>query len=110
MKLDANGNHIFSKSLGQDQMAHRRGYGVAFDPCDQSLVVTGTADKNVDFGDGLTSGHSSLFVARYAPAGALVWAKRFGTAVAGPGVPSIRMPEEQASASTARGTRSFPES
>jgi len=71
------GAHIWSKRMGSDgqDMAN----GVALDS-NNNIVVVGTFMGTVDFGAGpmTSAGSSDIFVAKFAPSGALLWAKRFG--------------------------------
>lgn len=80
VKLDPQGNHVWSKRFGDagDQAA----YTLAVDPNDD-VIVAGGYDGTIDFGAGPlpTSGLSDVYVAKLsAAAGAPLWSKRFGSA------------------------------
>ncbi|MEP7119311.1 MAG: hypothetical protein ABJE95_00135 [Byssovorax sp.] len=78
-KLDATGNHLWSKAFGDD--ANQAGYSVAATP-EGDVVVAGELGGTVDFGVGITlksSGGTDVFVAKLAGAGgATTWANRYG--------------------------------
>jgi hypothetical protein len=76
VKLDATGNHVWTKQLGGP--SNQASLGVA---CDTSgnVVVAGVQEGTVDYGGGaLTASGSDVFVARYAANGSHVWSKLFG--------------------------------
>jgi len=76
-KYDGNGNHLWSKNFG-NQFNEVPG-GVAVDPAG-NIVMTGSFDRSVKFGDTEhgNAGESDVFVARFAPDGAVLWSKTFG--------------------------------
>lgn len=78
-KYDANGDHLWSENFG-DAFNDVAG-GVAVDPSG-AIVMTGSFDKTVKFGDGDTPhtafGESDIYVARYNPDGKLLWVKTYG--------------------------------
>ncbi|WP_437544823.1 hypothetical protein WME97_37010 [Sorangium sp. So ce367] len=88
-KLDADGEHVWSKRFGDEAL--QRAYGVAVDGAG-NVVISGTFLGSVDFGAGpLVSegGYGPLepgsvtwggnaFVTKLNPAGELLWAKRLG--------------------------------
>jgi hypothetical protein len=78
-KLDASGNHVWSKRFGDAN--NQQGTGVAVDSAGD-VVVIGTFSGSIDFGDGpLTSaGGDDIFVAKLDASGNHVWSKRFGDA------------------------------
>jgi hypothetical protein len=77
VKLDPNGNHVWTKHFGAtgDQVA----LAVACDAAG-NVVVTGGQEGSVDYGGGALAaiGQHDLFVARYQPNGAHAWSKIFG--------------------------------
>jgi hypothetical protein len=76
-KLDGNGTHLWSKSLGGT--SNDEAHGVAVDPSDD-VVLTGFVTGTVDLGAGPASGSASsdVFVVKYSPAGLYQWSRRFG--------------------------------
>ncbi|WP_437784462.1 outer membrane protein assembly factor BamB family protein [Sorangium sp. So ce1097] len=88
-KLDADGEHLWSKRFGD--AALQRAYGVAVDGSGD-IVVSGTFQGSVDFGGGplVSSGGfeplgpgsvtwgGNAFVTKLNPEGELLWAKRLG--------------------------------
>jgi hypothetical protein len=78
-KLDANGNHQWSKAFGDPD--EQRAFGVAVDSTG-SVVVTGNFQGSVDFGGGalLSAGGSDIFVAKLDASGKHLWSKAFGEA------------------------------
>lgn len=77
VKLDSDGNHIWSKQFGG--AGDQYGNGIATGT-DGALVVTGSFGGTIDFGGTLLSsaGGSDIFVAKLDPAGVHIWSKRFG--------------------------------
>jgi hypothetical protein len=77
-KLDASGNHVWSKRFGNTNVAQRAN-ATAFDSAG-NVVVTGYFGGTVDFGGGpLTSpDNQDIFVAKLDPNGNHVWSKGFG--------------------------------
>lgn len=79
-RYSAAGSHLWSRRIGAD--ADDRGNAVAVDGS-RNVVVAGTVQNYVDFGDGVvtgTEGGFDAFVAKYAAAdGGHLWSKRFGT-------------------------------
>ncbi len=78
VKLDADGNHLWSKRFGEATF-DQESSGVAVDP-DGNVLVAGLLKGTVDFGGGpLTSaGAFDAFVLKLDPSGNHVWSKRFG--------------------------------
>ena len=78
-KLDAAGDHVWSKRFGDG--TNQYAAGVAVGP-DGGVVVVGAFEGTVDFGGGpLTSaGDVDAFVVKLDAAGDHVWSKRFGAA------------------------------
>jgi hypothetical protein len=78
-KLDAEGNHIWSKDFGD--AADQTVSGVALDATSNVVIVGGVAGS-IDFGGGaLTSaGLADVFVAKLSSSAGHVWSKRFGDA------------------------------
>jgi hypothetical protein len=76
-KLDAAGNHLWSKRFGDG--ANQRANGLAVDGAG-NVVVAGGFDGTLDFGSIVltSSGVEDVFVAKLDATGAPVWAKRFG--------------------------------
>ncbi|WP_438019829.1 hypothetical protein WMF18_12505 [Sorangium sp. So ce315] len=88
-KLDADGEHLWSKRFGD--AALQRAYGIAVDGAGD-IVVSGTFQGSVDFGGGplVSSGGfgplepgsvtwgGNAFVTKLNPEGELLWAKRLG--------------------------------
>lgn len=79
-KLDANGNHVWSKRIG-DAATQQIAGGLGIDPSG-TLVWSGSFQGTVDFGSGpLTSaGSEDIFYVRYDAAGNLLSAQTFGDA------------------------------
>ncbi|MFS8069925.1 MAG: hypothetical protein ACMG6S_26465 [Byssovorax sp.] len=76
MKLDAAGNHVFSRAFGGDKYS-KRALDVATDPAGNA-IVTGSCDVSVDLGAGAVDcGPTGIFIAKYDGAGALVWEKHY---------------------------------
>lgn len=78
-KLDAAGNHVWSKRFGG---AHgQRGRGIAADR-DGNVIIAGSVWGATDFGGGLltSEGFEDIFVAKLDPHGEHIWSKRFGDA------------------------------
>jgi hypothetical protein len=76
-KYSQSGAHLWSKRFGGS--GPDVGYGVATDRAG-NVIVAGYFNGTADFGgDSLTSaGANEIFIARYSPAGAHLWSKRFG--------------------------------
>ena len=85
VRLDANGNHVWSRRFGNS--SNQAGAGVAVDPSGNVLLV-GTFSGSIDFGGGsLTSaGSTDVFVAQLDAAGVHSWSRIFGDASAQTGV------------------------
>jgi hypothetical protein len=78
IKLDPAGKHIWSRRFGGqlDELA----VSMAVDPAG-SVVMTGSFDDVLDFGDGAplhTAGRSDVFVAKLGPDGSTLWAQKLG--------------------------------
>lgn len=78
-KLGADGSHIWSKAFGG--LNNQRIEDIAVDETD-GIVIVGDFMGTIDLGGGLVSsaGGADIFLAKYAPNGAFVWGKRFGSA------------------------------
>ena len=76
-KLDAAGDHVWSKRFGDADP--QKGLSAAVD-ASGNAIVTGCFEGAVDFGgDSLTSaGSGDIFVAKFDAAGNHLWSKRFG--------------------------------
>lgn len=79
VKLDAAGNHVWSKRFGD--LGDQYGSGIAVDG-NGNVLVSGSFSSYVDFGGGtLTSaGATDAFVLKLDPSGNHIWSKRFGDA------------------------------
>ncbi|MDI1479128.1 SBBP repeat-containing protein [Polyangium sp. y55x31] len=77
-KLDAMGNHVWSKKFGNPSA--QRGKGVAIDVFG-NIVVTGEFFNQVDFGGGavVSAGGRDVFVAKLNPDGGPLWVRRYGS-------------------------------
>jgi hypothetical protein len=75
--LDPNGNHLWSKRLGDS--AQQFGQAVAFDG-DDDLLVAGYFYGSIDFGGGAldSAGSADVFVAKLDGSGNHVWSARYG--------------------------------
>jgi hypothetical protein len=81
VKLDASGNHVWSKRFG-DGAGAQTGRGVAVD-AQGNLFVAGEFSGTLDFGGGLvlvSAGGLDVFAAKLSPAGDVLWARRAGDA------------------------------
>ena len=76
VKYDASGTYLWSRQISS---GGNQATGVAVDSSN-NLVVVGWFAGTIDFGAGPLSSAGSwdIFVAKFAPDGTLVWAKRFG--------------------------------
>lgn len=76
-KLDATGNHVWSKQLGTAGQYHIvRGSAVA---PDGSVYITGEFSGSIDFGGGaLSSAATHIFLAKFDATGNHLWSKQFG--------------------------------
>jgi len=74
----ANGAYRWDKTV--DSTGFSGGYGVAADPNNGDLVVTGPFSGTADFGTGSisTSGGTAIFVARFSGSGGSIWTKSYG--------------------------------
>jgi FlgD Ig-like domain len=79
-KLDADGNHLWSKHFGNTgpQLVGNYGEDVAIDVAD-NVFVTGSCSGSIDFGEGVLQGLGvqAMFLAKYDSAGNHVWSQRF---------------------------------
>lgn len=77
-KLDAGGNHVWSKQFGNAVL--QSGQGVAIGP-NGEVAITGFFQGTVNFGGGnlATAGLTDIFVAKFDAAGNHVWSKKFGS-------------------------------
>lgn len=77
VKLDATGNHLWSKRFGNDQQ--QEGKAVAIDAAG-NIIVAGMFWGTIDFGGGaITSTGIDVFVAKLDSAGNHVWSKAYGS-------------------------------
>jgi len=77
-KLDANGNHLWSRSFGGGGYQVPECFAVT---ADGGVVVAGRFTGSVDFGGGkilCESSQTDIFLASRSPEGEHLWAKRFG--------------------------------
>jgi hypothetical protein len=74
------GNTVWAERFGDTNV--QAGQSLAVDALG-NVVVTGLAGGTVDFGGGplMSAGGSDIFVAKFDPSGALLWAKLFGDAL-----------------------------
>lgn len=81
VKLDKTGNHVWSRSFGDEAQQTVRGLSV---DGAGNIVITGSlsTDDGVDFGVGplLSGGGSDAFAAKLDGSGATLWSLRFGDA------------------------------
>lgn len=86
-KLDPTGTPLWSKLIGDEK--DQQGASVATDTAG-NVLLTGWVDGTVDFGGNVgtltSAGLSDIFVAKFDPNGAALWAKRFGDASAQQGL------------------------
>ena len=77
VKLDPAGKHVWSRRFGSN--LDELGVGLAVDPAG-SVIITGSFDDTLDFGDGVmkTAGRSDVFVAKLAPDGHTLWSRKLG--------------------------------
>lgn len=77
VKLDAAGNHLWSKRYGDS--AQQQSAAVAIDT-EGNIVIAGTFWGTLDFGGGpiKSGGQDDIFVAKLDPSGNHLWSKRFG--------------------------------
>ena len=76
-KLDASGNHLWSKHFGNQ--GSDVGASIAVDTSGD-VLLTGFFSNGVDFGGGVlnSAGSLDLFIAKFDGAGTHLWSKRFG--------------------------------
>ena len=79
IKLDPSGKHLWSRRFGSN--LDELGVSLAVDPSG-SVIITGSFDDALDFGDGpmRTAGRSDVFIAKFAPDGNTLWSRRLGNA------------------------------
>lgn len=77
VKMNANGNHLWSRSFGDASQQNAR--GVAFDSMG-SVLVTGVFAGTMSFGGGplISAGGNDIFVAKLDANGGHLWSKSFG--------------------------------
>jgi hypothetical protein len=78
VKLDSDGNHLWSQAFGDD--GFQLGWGVAADS-DGSVIITGEHNGTIDFGGGpMTAdpGQLRVFLAKLDEDGAHTWSRSFG--------------------------------
>lgn len=77
VKLDASGEHLWSRRFGAALGQYAR--SVAVD-AEGNIIVAGTFEGTFDLGGGnlVSAGQNDIFVAKFEPSGAHVWSKRFG--------------------------------
>ncbi|HRI71586.1 MAG TPA: SBBP repeat-containing protein [Polyangium sp.] len=79
-KLTADGNHVWSKSFGDDEV--QNSYGLAVDAA-SNVIIAGSFKKTIGFGGGtLNAGGSfvDVFVAKFNGDGAHQWSRQYGVA------------------------------
>ena len=83
VKYDSNGALVWAKQAGGT--SDDDGYGIATDGCSGNSLVTGYFREIVTFGVGepnqtalTSSGGTDIFIAKYDPNGALMWARKAG--------------------------------
>jgi hypothetical protein len=78
VKVDAMGNHVWSKSFGTAGLQSVQ--SVAITPTDE-IVIAGYFQTSINFGGAnlTTSGGSDMFVAKFDAAGTHLWSVRFGS-------------------------------
>ncbi len=79
-KLDANGNHVYSRRFGDVEPMGQTGErlrGLAIDSAGNA-VLSGIMDGSIDFGGGPLASAAGAFVAKIGPTGGHVWSKVFG--------------------------------
>ncbi|HKW14190.1 MAG TPA: FlgD immunoglobulin-like domain containing protein [Candidatus Krumholzibacteria bacterium] len=78
LKLDTNGNHVWSKRCGGpgSETAH----DIALAASQTQLVVSGQFDNSVDVGGGpmATNGSVDVFLAKYDVSGNFIWGRHYG--------------------------------
>ena len=74
----ANGSYLWDKVVGGTGFSGA--YGLATDPANGDIIVTGTFSSTMDFGTGdiSTGGGYAIFVARYTASGSALWVKTYG--------------------------------
>ncbi len=79
VKLDPTGKHLWSRRFGSN--LDELGVSLAVNPAG-SVIITGSFDDTLDFGDGpmRTAGRSDVFIAKFAPDGNTLWSRRLGNA------------------------------
>ncbi|MBI4703849.1 MAG: hypothetical protein HY744_22290 [Deltaproteobacteria bacterium] len=78
VKLDPNGEHLWSQRFGGAD-SHQYAFDVAVDPLG-NIVLVGELQGSVDFGGGAlaSEGTYDVFVARFTAAGKHQWSRRYG--------------------------------
>lgn len=79
VKLDPSGAPIWANAYVNDGFAHQIARSVAVDG-EGNIIVVGELQETVDFGTGPldSAGDTDVFVLKLDPAGATVWAQRYG--------------------------------
>jgi cysteine-rich repeat protein len=85
VKLDAAGNHLWSKRFGDS--AQQEAHTVAIDAAG-TIVLDGMFWGAIDFGAGPVAhvGDRNTIIAKLAPSGALLWGATYGTSATGMGI------------------------
>ncbi|MFM1767857.1 MAG: hypothetical protein RJA22_386 [Verrucomicrobiota bacterium] len=87
VKLSAAGTHLWSKRFGgslSSSTPTESGLGVAVDTNDNSVVMTGFFQTEVNFGGGvLWPAYLDMFVAKFSAEGQYLWARQAGGSTAG---------------------------
>ena len=100
IKLDSNGNHVWSKTFGgtdgEGDLVVEAGYAIALDPIDGNIVVTGIFSSPVNFGSGIFdnppgSGQDSFLVKLSSSDGSHIWSKHIRGSIFGSTVASKAM-------------------
>ncbi|HLM76156.1 MAG TPA: hypothetical protein VK459_25795, partial [Polyangiaceae bacterium] len=80
VKLDPQGNHLWSKSFCTSGVVKSRGAGI---DGQGNIFLAGELDGAVDFGGGeLAADIGDAFVVKFAPSGDHLWSSKFGTSSA----------------------------
>jgi hypothetical protein len=79
VKLDAAGNHLWSKAIGGPN--NQNTFAIGAD-ASGNVLVAGLLDGSADFGAGVktSAGGGDIFIAKYDPAGAYLWEHDYGDA------------------------------
>jgi len=86
LKLDPDGDHLWSRSFGN--AANNCAYGAITADAAGDVIVSGWYKGTVDFGGGLlaSAGDNDHFLVKYDPSGNHLWSKRYGDAASQTGL------------------------